>query len=250
MIRLFVNKKEVDDKSVAINQEQFHYLVNVLRVKSKTLLDLVIDQKINRVIEVKEINSEKILYNLVTEEELIVGCYPKLILVQWLPKQDKFSDILKKCTEVGVDSFIPIISSRTVPVIDTKAQKNKLSRWERILESAAAQSKRNKIPALYPIMTIASFIKWNDLIHPDFGLKLVFWEEETEDALKKVLKATDLSKINNIILFIGPEGGLSKAEVANLKKAGFLSVSLGQTILRVENAGFAAAANTLYELGG
>jgi 16S rRNA (uracil1498-N3)-methyltransferase len=250
MIRLFVNKKEVDDKSVAINQEQFHYLVNVLRVKSKTLLDLVIDQKINRVIEVKEINSEKILYNLVTEEELIVGCYPKLILVQCLPKQDKFSDILKKCTEVGVDSFIPIISSRTVPVIDTKAQKNKLSRWERILESAAAQSKRNKIPALYPIMTIASFIKWNDLIHPDFGLKLVFWEEETEDALKKVLKATDLSKINNIILFIGPEGGLSKAEVANLKKAGFLSVSLGQTILRVENAGFAAAANTLYELGG
>ena len=250
MIRLFVNKKEVDDKSVAINQEQFHYLVNVLRVKSKTLLDLVIDQKINRVIEVKEINSEKILYNLVTEEELIVGCYPKLILVQCLPKQDKFSDILKKCTEVGVDSFIPIISSRTVPVIDTKAQKNKLSRWERILESAAAQSKRNKIPALYPIMTIASFIKWNDLIHTDFGLKLVFWEEETEDALKKVLKATDLSKINNIILFIGPEGGLSKAEVANLKKAGFLSVSLGQTILRVENAGFAAAANTLYELGG
>jgi len=250
MIRLFVNKKEVDDKSVAINQEQFHYLVNVLRVKSKTLLDLVIDQKINRVIEVKEINSEKILYNLVTEEELIVGCYPKLILVQCLPKQDKFSDILKKCTEVGVDSFIPIISSRTVPVIDTKAQKNKLSRWERILESAAAQSKRNKIPDLYPIMTIASFIKWNDLIHPDFGLKLVFWEEETEDALKKVLKATDLSKINNIILFIGPEGGLSKAEVANLKKAGFLSVSLGQTILRVENAGFAAAANTLYELGG
>ena len=250
MIRLFVSKKEIDDNSVILDKEQYHYLVNVLRIQPKTILDLVVDQKINKIIEITDISSGKIKFRLLSEEIGLPEIFPKLTMVQCLPKQDKFSDILRRCTEIGVDSFIPVISSRTVPVVDTKAHKSKIVRWEKVLESAAAQAKRNKIPAIYPIMTLDSFVKWNDLMHPSFGLKLVFWEEEIEVSLKTVLKDQITTSIENIVLFIGPEGGLAKNEIEALKTAGFISVSLGQTILRVENAGFAAAANILYELGG
>ena len=85
-----------------------------------------------------------------------------------------------------------------------------------------------------------------------FDLKLVAWEGERQCSLKQILDMLVLKKLPKpyrIRVVIGPEGGLSEAEVFNLKDQGFQSFTLGETVLRVENAGLVIAANIQYALG-
>jgi len=84
---------------------------------------------------------------------------------------------------------------------------------------------------------------------PESGLRLIPWEEETTTRISTVLRDPAWSGMKGFILVIGPEGGFSAEEIELARRAGFLSVSLGKRVLRVETASLALLAILQYEIG-
>jgi 16S rRNA (uracil1498-N3)-methyltransferase len=162
-------------------------------------------------------------------------------LLVGLTQREKFEWILQKCTEIGVSAFTPLISSRClVQKIDEVEEK--YPRWQKIIREAAEQSHRGIIPVLEPTRQINEVMA-SKLDSGTTGLFL--WEDETENKLKSVLQATTSLEVN---LVVGPEGGFTREEADLARKAGYLSVSMGKRILRLETAAMLAAGLVIYQL--
>ncbi|MBT3261685.1 16S rRNA (uracil(1498)-N(3))-methyltransferase [bacterium] len=247
MIRIFVNKNNLQSKKLLLSKEDFNHL-NVLRIKPSTQIELlVIDQKL-LLIKVLSLNKTVLTFTLISQKALPQQPQPQITLAQCLPKQEKFTDILKKCTELGVSTFIPVINSRTIPKITTEKSKHKIQRWQKIIKESSEQSKRYYLPNLSPPMPFTEFL--DHAKNKDYNLKIVLWEESSssQNSLKTILNTA--KKSDKILVFVGPEGGISAAEIEDLLKINFRTASLGPSILRTENAGFLACGNIMYELNG
>ena len=83
----------------------------------------------------------------------------------------------------------------------------------------------------------------------DDALKLIFWEEESQKTIKDILTDETFTAVKDFFIIVGPEGGFSRDEVSMAKEAGFISVSLGKQILKVETAAAAIISIIQYEKG-
>lgn len=243
MIRLFFSTTDILDDTITLNKETSHYITSVLRIKENEKIEIIIDETIIKHIKVKNIDKTSLTFKVLKENQL-TQTKIKNILIQGLPKQDKMSDIIRRCTEIGVNTIIPVITERSIPKLDDKKAENKWSRWQAVAKSAAEQSHRTSIPTIEPIQTIAQLLT-NPLIQTA-DLKLVPWECERSKTLKEKLKEN--KKAQTICTFIGPEGGITDAEIEKLKQINFTPATIAETVLRTENAGFLTLANILYEL--
>ncbi len=170
----------------------------------------------------------------------------RVSLCQGLLKSARFEWILEKGTELGVAVFAPILCRRSLSGLeDTGA--SKLQRWQRIIQEAAEQCGRSRLPVLLPIRSLQHAL--NDI--PSGAIALMPWEEERGLSLRKALLqnvATPQAHLPTVILFIGPEGGLTTEEVQLAYQHGVQVVTLGPHILRAETAAITAVANVMYEL--
>ena len=143
---------------------------------------------------------------------------------------------------------------------------SKIKRWQRIIQEAAEQSGRSRLPELLPIRPLKDAL--NNISHG--ALAIMPWEEEhaltLHDALHsfthlpenvgatlavaRSMEPRTLQTPSTVILFIGPEGGLTAEEVALAQRHGVQVVTLGNRILRAETAAIATVANVMYELEG
>lgn len=227
MFRVFQDSLEV------LSDENRHHLLNVVRLSPDEEFEVVSSGKVYRAIYNDGL---KILREVENSHETRIPIHLYMALI----KQDKFELALEKTTEVGVSSITPVIFKRTVVNIKGKEDK-KLLRWQKILESAAKQSKRDIIP------TINSPEKLEDI---DFkGILIVPYECAEEIYIDDVLKDTkdikDIKDIEEISILIGPEGGFDNSEIEYLKTLGCNIVTLGTRILRAETAAIVAC----YEVG-
>lgn len=163
-----------------------------------------------------------------------------ITLYQGTLKGQKFEWVLQKGTEVGVSEFVPTICQHSITTSPEALQK-KYDRWQRIIQEAAEQSQRGKLPHLaQPVLLSIALAQL-----PSDTLTLLPWEgAETSSSLKTLLNEQHPSKV---ALFIGPEGGFTPAEVRLTQAAGGHVVTLGPRILRAETAGVVACAALLYE---
>ncbi len=228
-MRLFITQNHISDNTLKLDPETDHHLRQVIRLRKGDELELVIGEKQLKKIKIEAVEKGKINFSLLSESKIAPAKF-SITLAQCLPKQGKFSDILKMCTEIGVSHFIPVISERTI----SKAEKT--DRWKKVIESAAQQSRQVRIPTLSETTPIAN------LVEDEYDLKLVLWEQAATP-LKSVLKAHQNPK--RILLVVGPEGGLSQSDVESIKA---VPVSLGESILRTEHAAFFASAQLLYAI--
>ena len=166
---------------------------------------------------------------------------PHLQLYLGLTQREKFEWILQKCTEVGVADFIPVISSRSL-VQSPDETRSKQDRWQRILQEAAEQSGRGRIPTLSaPLRWDEALAKFQSLGSPG----LIAWEGEKSMRISQAL--APWAGTPHLAVFIGPEGGYSVAEVSQAQTAGLTPVTLGKRILRMETAAVVASALILHE---
>ena len=132
--------------------------------------------------------------------------------------------VLQKSTELGVDRIIPIITERCVVKVDSKEDK-KIIRWSRIVKEASEQCKRVSIPIIENIRKIS------DLDFSD-GVKFVCSTRENSKNIKNVMH--NVLECAKMYIVVGPEGGLSISEEEKLNQIGYVSISLGSRIMRVE----------------
>ena len=170
----------------------------------------------------------------------------RIILCQGLLKSARFEWVLEKGTELGVAVFAPILCRRSMAGLED-AGPSKQQRWQRIIQEAAEQCGRSRLPELLPARPLMHAL--NDILPG--ALALMPWEEEHGQTLREVLVPAlnrGDSQPVTVVLFIGPEGGLMAEEVTLAQRYGVQVVTLGQRILRAETAALATIANVMYEL--
>jgi len=156
----------------------------------------------------------------------------RITLAQGIARGEKMDWILQKATELGVARIVPLVTERTEVRLDAERSERRLSHWRAVLASACEQCGRNRLPELAAPTRLAD---WAATLGEDAGLRL------TLDPRGR-FRARDLAIESAATLAVGPEGGLSEADIATLTQAGFTGLRLGPRILRTETAGLAAVA--------
>jgi 16S rRNA (uracil1498-N3)-methyltransferase len=182
------------------------------------------------------IHNDRVEFQLAEE----VSASPALNLTLLLAvfKFDRMEWAIEKCTELGISRIVPVIARRTDAHLATAAGK-RAERWRRIALQAAEQSRRITPPE------IADPIKLPDAMTLSASVRIVLAESERETLLGDLLTS---HPDGAILLATGPEGGWTEEELELFQKAGWISASLGTTILRAETAAIAATAITLSQL--
>ncbi len=166
-----------------------------------------------------------------------------LSLYQCSLKADKFEWVLQKGVELGVERFVPVVAERSV-VRPVAALAGKAERWRRIIQEAAEQCGRSRLPTLAPPLG------WAAAVVDGRGARFLPWEGQSgAPALGHAVCAAPSPLPAEVSLLIGPEGGVTAREAGQAAAAGWQVVTLGPRILRAETAALAAVAIVMERLG-
>lgn len=243
MDRFFTPKKNInlEKNTCIIEGEDVKHISRVLRCKENDKLEVCDMDNNEYICEIKEINKDNILLDIIEKVNIKRESNLKVKLYQGMPKGTKMELILQKLTEIGVDEIILVQTKRSVTKIDNKKEDKKIERWERIIYEAAKQSKRGKIPTLTGVLTFKEALE--DMKNND--LNLCPYENERTVVIKEAIQG---KQISNIGIFVGPEGGFEEDEIEKIQDIDGKVVSLGPRILRTETASVVASSIVLYEL--
>ena len=243
MHRFFV--PQLYNEEMYIEGVDARHISKVLRMQPKDKLQIVSDDGVSAMAEITAIASERVSVRCL--EKLAESHEPRvrLVLAQGLAKGEKMDFIIQKAVEMGAYSVIPVAMEHSVVRLDGAKAAKKVERWQKIAESAAKQSKRDIIPQVQQVQSMAEM-----LANCDCTTKIIAYECEDRLSLKAALKAAEAAGgIKELLLVIGPEGGISEGELELARQAGAVPVSLGRRILRAETAGLVAISAIFYETG-
>lgn len=162
---------------------------------------------------------------------------PRLTVVQALPKGERGELAVELLTEVGVDVIVPWSAARCVTVWRAERAAKSLARWRSTAREAAKQARRAWLPEVTELAGTAQVAA--RLRGAALGLVL------HETAELPIGTVRSLPADGEVVLVVGPEGGITEDELAAFAGAGAHACRLGPTVLRTSTAGVAAAAALL-----
>ena len=152
-----------------------------------------------------------------------------LILAQGISRGERMDYTVQKAVELGVKQIQPLVSERTVVSLNAERKQRRRDHWRSIVQSACEQCGRNYVP---PVQDVENLTAW--LTTLGNGNKFVL-----NHRAARGVKDLSIDISQPLYMLIGPEGGLSMAEVEQAERVGFVSVCLGPRVLRTETAALA-----------
>jgi 16S rRNA (uracil1498-N3)-methyltransferase len=165
---------------------------------------------------------------------------PRVVVVQALPKGGRAELAVELLTELGVDEVVPWAADNSVVRWDADQAAKGLARWQRTAREAAKQSRRSWLPVVHPLASTAEV---------NSRLRAAQTALVLHESADSSLGAAPLPATGEVVLVVGPEGGVSAAELDLFADAGAASVRLGVPVLRTSTAGGAALAALSVRLG-
>jgi 16S rRNA (uracil1498-N3)-methyltransferase len=158
---------------------------------------------------------------------------PRFVLVQALAKGDRDDQAVESATELGVDEVVPWQAARCI--VQWRGERGEKARrkWESTVAAASKQSRRARVPVVAELATTRTLAARIAAASAAYVLH--------EDATT-ALAGQPLPEDGDVLVVVGPEGGITPEEVAQLEAAGAVAVRLGSTVLRSSSAGPAALA--------
>ena len=247
MHRFFVPREAfTGERAVVTDRPAVHHLRNVLRLRPGDTVVLLDNAGWEHETVLQEVTPTRFTGQVRQRQLCAHEPRTKITLYQSVLKGERFEWTLQKATEIGVSAFVPVLSDRCVVQNATQLSPHKLERWARVIQAAAEQSRRGRMPPLLPTTLLATAC---EQVHRAGTLALIPWEEGGRPLRQALAEADRDRRPFNVALFVGPEGGFAPAEVELARGYGLLPVSLGPRILRAETAGLVAAAVVLYQYG-
>lgn len=233
MVRLLLPEAGDAAGEVAVTGPRLHYLRSVLRLREGDELEVFDGRGGARHAKVERLTEAEARLSLGPRRE----APPRrpIAVVQGLPKAEKMELVIQKGTELGATAFAPAFAARSVVKLDEQRANDRARRWQAIAGEAARQCGRADVPVVHPVRPLVEAVAALAPAKP-----LVLDEEERATRLSE---AHALAGPGPLALVVGPEGGLTREEVAALvRDAGAIPVSLGSLVLRTETAALAALA--------
>lgn len=167
------------------------------------------------------------------EVETVPGPTPRFVLVQALAKGDRDEQAIEAATELGVDEVVPWQAARSIVQWRGEKEARGRTRWEALVTAAAKQSRRSRVPVVAPLERRAALCQRIS----STALALVLHEDASQP-----LAGVALPDFGDVVVVVGPEGGITPEELEALTSAGAMVVRLGADVLRSSTAGPAALA--------
>jgi 16S rRNA (uracil1498-N3)-methyltransferase len=228
-IRLYQNTVfKVGDK-ISLEKNNEHRLLKVLRFPVGNTITLFNGDGFDYqaiVISTKKTYIVEVLSQQKNESESSLD----LTLAQGIAKGEKMDFLIQKAVELGVSRIIPIQTEHCVVRLKADKVAKRINHWQKIANHACGQSGRSVIVDISLPQTLTELL--NKSNHNGF----VFHHRATENL-------QTMEKPSKVTILIGPEGGLSDAEIRQAIEAGFQSLLLAKRILRTETASLVAIAN-------
>ena len=224
-IRIFLSERLEENNKIVLSKDQSHYISNVMRLKSGD--ELLLFNGIDGEFLGKVAGNEQKQTTIQAHAKQRDQSRPSNISLAFCPlKGQRLDFLIQKCTEVGLKSFIPVISDHTIV---RNVNENRLNK---IIIESSEQSDQLNIPQIVSALNLEEFLhslkKEDVVLFGDISSKNNDLTQLIED------------KSKNYILFVGPEGDFSpKEREIILKNNKFKSFSLGKNILRSETAAMA-----------
>lgn len=234
MYRFYIEASQRMGDVIEITGEDVNHIKNVLRMKNGERFVLCDGAGTDYLCELSGSRDRSLLADIIEESPSDTELPVRLVLFQGLPKKDKMELIIQKAVELGVAEIVPVVTKRTIVKADEGKSEKKLSRWQAIAESAAKQSGRGIIPNVAPICT------WKEALAQMKNIEyntVLYENAKGMGPTAEFVKAAP--KKQSIGIFVGPEGGFTEEEVAQVVAQGAECLSLGKRILRTETAGLA-----------
>ncbi len=249
MHRFFLPPTAIHQTSVSFPAETARQIRQVLRLEAGAQVTVLDGLGWEYAVQLNRVDREGVEGSILDRQASSGEPGILLNLCVSLSQREKFEWVLQKCTEVGAGRFTPVISRRSL-IQDGEDASHKLPRWQKIVQEAAEQSGRGRIPALASPCTFRQVLAEIQASHTP---GLILWERESQrslaQALKMLISMHGGIPPSELAVFIGPEGGYEEEEIRTAQSAGLLCASLGPRILRMETAAVVSVALVLHGLG-
>lgn len=246
--RFFVPSNILHKGAVHLTGAPYDQIRRVLRMRVGDEVALFDGSGSEYLVRLVEFGKAEVVGHILSESALLTEPAHRVDLyLSLLNKPDKFEWALQKCTELGVSRFIPVVAARSVT--DTA----RAERWERIIQEAAEQSGRGALPELGGVMPL--WYAFQEAASGSTGYKphsrLALMPEVSGDiSLKDAIRGSEAhTAVEQVSLFIGPEGGFTAEEQSLASESGVRVVRMGSRVLRAETAAVVAVTLTMSLFG-
>jgi len=222
--RIYCGQNLEIGKVLTLIQDSSKHLVNVLRKKEGSLIELFDGKGSSCTAEIISSQKKRVKVKLV--EELVFQDRKgiKISLGQSLIKTEPFSFSIQKATELGVTSISPLYTERTVIKLKSNSTKSRKARWQSIATHACQQCGENWLPEINEIQRLEDWAQAVKAKH-----KIVLYPNAET-------KLSSLTFDDSVAIAVGPEGDFTDSEINLLTEKDFLPVKLGERVLRADTA--------------
>jgi len=228
---------EVSGNRAALTGSHADHLAHALRGRVGQEFDIATAESVRRG-RISSIAEGRVEFEL--GEVVPVAPAPRLTLILSIFKFDRMEWAIEKCVELGAARIIPAVAQRSEKHLAAAALK-RVERWQRIAIAASEQSRRTAPPEISPPVRLEDAVAT-----ASSGTCIVLAESEERQSLKDALRRR--APDGEVTLVFGPEGGWTESELKSFAKSGWITASLGSTILRAETAAIAATAIAIAEM--
>ncbi|MGA1691886.1 MAG: 16S rRNA (uracil(1498)-N(3))-methyltransferase [Burkholderiaceae bacterium] len=214
---------------LSLTPDNSHHLIKVLRAQAGDVVTLFDGQGLEAEAVVTDPHSKHCGVMVSTTEAVSRESPTPSRLIQALCLGDKMDWVVEKATELGVAAIQPVQASRSQLRLEGDRAEKRLVHWQRIAAAAAAQSGRNQVPTVHPILRLdAALAQFSATPAPQTGWLLDPFAQQT---------LTQAPLAGSLTIAIGPEAGWTDDEEQLARAHGFVGIRCGPRILRTETAG-------------
>ena len=222
-VRIYFDKKLNIGLDLILEKEDTHYLNNVMRLREGDNVFLFNSKDGEFKGEIVSFDKKKIKVRLNSKIEN-TNKPGKISLIFSLIKSSKLDYLIQKCTEIGVKSFVPVISQKSV------AKNLNIKRTEKIIKESCEQSNQLILPVIHEVEKLEKKLK-------SFDKNSIIFFADINSSNNKIEAVHENNKNHEFYLLVGPEGDFSLKERDLLNSmSNCIPISLGQNILRSETA--------------
>lgn len=227
------------DRIVIDMPERVHHIKDVLRMQPGEALTVFDESGTEYECVIEHCGTGSISLSVSGRNERAAGLF-LLTVACALPKKSAMDDIVDSLTQLGVDRIIPMITERTVVRPQNAALSRKWQRWQKIVLNSSQQCGRPRMPLVEPVCLFPRVLEMTSC----YENKLI---PTLEGKKRHIAEFAHLPRNpGRWVFLVGPEGDFSLQELRQAEKCGFIPVSLGDLILRVDTA--AVAVSSLFHL--
>lgn len=213
--------------------------VQVLRLQPGATLTLFDGHGGQWQAEISRIGRRDVQIQVVQHQALERELARAVILAPAMPANERMDGLIEKATELGAAAIWPLVCERSVLRVAGERAARKAEHWRAIAQAACEQSGRNRVPELAAPQPLARCLASLAELAPDTTRLLLGFSADAQPAHRLL---PQLDPHRPVLVLSGPEGGLSPAEESLARAAGFITMSLGDRVLRADTAPLAALA--------